>query len=285
MTIDILSDLHTDFYFHRPPDEKKILSLYGNALREGGDVLVVAGDLGHNNRQSLQVLRKIREVFGYRYILCVLGNHDHYLIDPEAAGNYRNSSLRRAERMRKMINDEEGMRCLDGDVLEIDGVRFGGCDGWYDGRYIQRHFPGEGSAKETEEFVSRLWRGTMADSRYLKGMDWRGHAEREKEKLRRIHDRVDVMITHVNPSIEREHTSPRYRDMETTGFFTFDGAEFLEKGSMKYWIFGHSHERIEYETHGVKCLCNAMGYPGESMDGRGVEPMRMVFDHGGENDS
>lgn len=32
---------------------------------------------------------------------------------------------------------------------------------------------------------------------------------------------------------------------------------------MKYWIFGHTHEQIEYSEHNVKCLCNPFGYPKE----------------------
>ena len=33
---------------------------------------------------------------------------------------------------------------------------------------------------------------------------------------------------------------------------------------MKYWIFGHAHDVIEYNLHNVKCICNPMGYPLES---------------------
>ncbi len=32
---------------------------------------------------------------------------------------------------------------------------------------------------------------------------------------------------------------------------------------MKYWIYGHTHDAMEYELHEVKCICNSLGYPGE----------------------
>ena len=51
---------------------------------------------------------------------------------------------------------------------------------------------------------------------------------------------------------------------ETTGFFTFDGSKYLKEGSMKYWIFGHTHDQTEFEMEGVKCICNPMGYPSEN---------------------
>jgi DNA repair exonuclease SbcCD nuclease subunit len=275
MKIDILSDLHIDFYFRGKPTEDSVRKLYGNILG-GGDMLVVAGDLGHDNRQNIRTLKVVREVFGYRHILCVLGNHDYYLVDHAGREKYFHRSAFRAQRMREIINGEEGMRALDGEVVEIDGVRFGGCDGWYDGAYILEHFRKKDDAY-MDAYVSMLWRRTMSDARYVLGMDWREYAEVQKEKLRRIHREVDVMVTHVNPSIRKEHTPGKYRDLDTTGFFTFDGEEFLENGGMKYWIFGHTHDRTEYELHGVGCLCNPMGYPGENMNGPAPGPMRIVL--------
>ena len=277
MKIDILSDLHVDFYFRKKPTEASVRTLYEKALSldgEAGDVLVVAGDLGHHNRQNIRTLKVVREVFGYRHILCVLGNHDYYLLDHAGRENYFHRSAFRAQRMREIINGEEGMYALDGGVVEIEGVKFGGCDGWYDGSYIERHFPKKNET-DMDDYIHRLWERTMADARYILGLKWREYAEIQKEKLRRIHREVDVMITHVNPSIRKEHSDVKYREEEMTGFFTFDGEDLLEEGSMKYWIFGHTHERTEYELHGVRCLCNPMGYPEGSMYGRAIRPMRI----------
>ena len=52
---------------------------------------------------------------------------------------------------------------------------------------------------------------------------------------------------------------------------------WVESGSMEYWIFGHTHERMEYEAYGVKCHCIPMGYPGESLNGMGVTHMRIEW--------
>ncbi len=273
MKIDILSDLHIDFYFRKKPTEDKIQSLYKNLLGNA-DVLIVAGDIGHYNKQNIQTLKLIKEVFGYRHILCVLGNHDYYLIDGSSQRNYNYRSFFRAERMRELINSVEGMYCLDGDIIEIDGVKFGGCDGWYDGEYIRRHF-----WKKDEEYmkgyISLLWRRTMADADYLFDMDWQAYAGLQKEKIRSIYQETDVMITHINPSIKKEHTHKKFRDEDTTGYFTFDGEEFLKNGSMRYWIFGHTHDRTEYKEHGVQCLCNPMGYPNENMNGNCARAMHI----------
>lgn len=50
-------------------------------------------------------------------------------------------------------------------------------------------------------------------------------------------------------------------------FFSFNGHKFMEDGRMKYWVFGHTPDRLEYEHHGVTCICNPFGYPSESLYG------------------
>lgn len=267
MIIDILSDIHIDFYFRFNPTPQAVESIYShiftdNQKRDPGDVLIIAGDLGHNNRQNIKTLILIKQIFGYRHIICVLGNHDYYLVDLHTRMGYESNSLLRAENMRKLINKEEGMHCLDGEVIEIDGIRIGGCDGWYDGKYTKKHF-----YKRSDKYLDTLWNNTMADSHYIEGMDWLDYSKKEKEKIEKIYQDIDVMVTHINPSINKEHTSHSFREEQSTGFFTFDGSRYLENGSMKYWIYGHTHTEMEYEVFGVKCICNPMGYPGENGNG------------------
>ena len=271
MTIDILSDLHLDFYFSKKPRAEAVQSVYGhiftnNQKRKVGDILVIAGDLGHYNTQNIRVLELIKEVFGYKHIVCVLGNHDYYLLDNASKNNYRHKSLNRVEKMRERINEIDGMYCLDGNIIEIEGVHIGGCDGWYDGEYIRKHF-NKKSEGYMNTHVSMLWQRTMADAHYIFGMDWQPYAKQEKDKIEKIYKCVDIMITHVNPSTEKEHTDKMYRNEDTTGYFTFDGLKYLKEGSMKYWIYGHTHTVAEHEIDGVKCICNPMGYPSESDNG------------------
>jgi len=74
MIIDILSDLHIDFYFRHYITSEAVESIYAhiftdNGTRNVGDVLVIAGDLGHYNNQNIEVLKLIKEVFKYRHII------------------------------------------------------------------------------------------------------------------------------------------------------------------------------------------------------------------------
>ena len=145
MTIDILSDLHLDFYFKRHlTTGENIISLFrpiltDNGKREVGNILIIAGDIGHYNEQNIEVLKIFQKEF-YKHIICVLGNHDYYLVSSEAKYTFEDDSFKRVEDMQKLINQEKNMYCLDGEVIEIEGIRFGGADSWYDGSYIQKYF-------------------------------------------------------------------------------------------------------------------------------------------------
>lgn len=266
MKIDILSDLHIDFYFN--PKEKiedeEIKKLYEPIIkkdnREIGDVLIVPGDIGHYNHQNIKVLKYFKEHY-YKHIICILGNHDYYLVDKDSKLQFKDS-FARAEEMRLRINREENLYCLDGNVIEIEGIKFGGCDSWYNDGYLKRKFPNEDSPVKS---TNQMWHNCINDSKFIFGIEnFNDIFEIEKPKIEAVYKNCDVMITHINPSCKDENISERYQNNQSNTFFTFEGEEYLKNGSMKYWIFGHTHDELEYEEHNVKCICNPFGYPSES---------------------
>jgi len=271
MTIDILSDLHFDYYFPSSSElsEDAVKSIFDpiffmNRTRETGNVLIVAGDLGHYNKQNLEGL-KIFQKHYYKHIICVLGNHDYYLINPDAQQFYEHDSLNRAKEMRELINSQENMYCLDGNIVEINGVKFGGCDSWYNGSYLIQNKP---IFEPTTESINRLWKSISNDSKYIFGVEnFDDIYKIELPKIEAIYKECDVMITHINPSVKDKHIALSYRDQPSNTFFTFDAESFMATGNMKYWIFGHTHDRIEYEQYGVQCICNPLGSPQESYYG------------------
>lgn len=262
MTIDILSDLHLDFYFRTSGvDEDTVKTRLSHIFKDHvpADMLIVTGDLGHDNDQNAVILHYLKKIYGYKYIICVLGNHDYYLINTSNKSDYAFNSINRVEGMRNMINNQENMFCLNGEIIEIEGIRIGGCDSWYDGSYIKKHFN-----RTDDTWINQLWKHSLNDANYILGVTWQDLWQQEKEKIEKIYQEVDIMITHVNPSIAKKHTDRKYQEELTTGFFCFDGEKYLKQGSMKYWIYGHTHDAMEYELHGVKCICNPLGYPGEA---------------------
>ena len=185
MKIDILSDLHFDNYFYNKYSKDDVIKFYSQIIdfNNCGDVLVIAGDLGHNNHQNIKILKILKEF--YKNIVCVLGNHDY-------------------------IN-----------ILEIENF-----DDFY---------------------------------------------EMEKPKIEKVYKDCDVMITHINPSVKDENMNSKYKNNLSNTFFCFDGEEYLKNGNMKYWIFGHNHDVIEYKEHNVTCICNPVGYHNESGNGKWIK--------------
>ena len=172
MKVDFLSDLHIDFYFDpkQKIKDENIKKLYHPIItednREIGDVLIIAGDIGHYNHQNIRVLKYLKEHY-YKHIICVLGNHDYYLLGIEAKSQFKNS-FERVENMRRLINAEKDMYCLNGNFAQIDGVVFGGCDSWYNDGYFSRQYPAQNfSRKSTNE----QWKKIMYDGEMIIGVD------------------------------------------------------------------------------------------------------------------
>lgn len=280
MIVDFLSDLHLDFYFtknNRIKDED-IFRLFNPIItknnREVGEVLIIAGDIGHYNWQNIRVLKYLKDHY-YKHIICVLGNHDYYLIDHESKLQFKDS-FERVNNMRKLINQELNMYCLDGDVIEIEGIKFAGCDSWYNEGYFLKQYPTQNFSKE---IVNKLWKGYVNDSNLIYGIEnfddiWKI----EEPKIESIYKECDVMITHINPSCKDAHISERFQNNASNIFFSFEGEKYRKNGSMKYWIFGHTHEELTYIEDNVNCCCNPLGYPGES--GYGKYVMMQSFEIG-----
>lgn len=191
----------------------------------------------------------------------VLGSHDHYLADRIAIDDYGLSS-NRVNEFKAMVKKEKDMYLLDGNVIEIDGVRIGGAMGWYDGRYVHHNLNPQ--LTKNRQYLENLWFETNPDVHHIFGLDtFDGYLEDEMQKIEAVHKNCDIMVTHINPSIKDVHTARHFRRAGTTGFFTFDGTSFLMNTSAKYWIFGHSHDQSMLVRHEVKCVLNPLGYPNE----------------------
>lgn len=250
--IDVVSDLHFDFYPAPAPSFAQTI-----VPKKPSEVLVIAGDLGHSNVQNAHLVRALRETGGYGRALVVSGNHDMYL-DPKSR-QYEDSWERLAE-MRELLQQIPSVQVLDGERLELEGVRFCGLGMWYDMSF------GLGRGYFKEELVS-LWHRLNNDSRYIRwgetGMD--AFMAEQRQKLQAAAGEVDVMITHVGPDWRR--ASPQYLQDPTTSFFFFDGEEEVRR-MRGTWIFGHTHDRSDAQVGACRLLNAALGYPWEIGDRR-----------------
>lgn len=277
LSVSILSDLHFDSHFPLSGVTEALVRKFFNPIftpnnQNPAYVLVIAGDLGHDNDQNITIIKLLRQ-FYFKHIICVLGNHDYYLINSKIAAHYDNDSFKRSQEMRDKLNAIDGVYCLDGNVIEIDGVRFGGCDSWYDGQYVLHHL--NPHYEYDLDHVQSLWKHTMNDAHYMPNIKrfdelW----DIEKPKIEAVYQQCDVMITHVMPSINPEHVDKIYRSDKATGYFTFDGQKYLKDTTAHTWIYGHSHSNQDVQVNGVRMVANQLGYRNEAIT-NGLQDKRL----------
>ncbi|MDD2781922.1 metallophosphoesterase [Sulfuricurvum sp.] len=277
LSVSILSDVHFDSYFPSyGVTETMVRKLFDPIFAPDGmkpaDVLIIAGDLGHYNGQSYTIIKMLHEIY-FKHIICVLGNHDYYLINRIQMDDYDLNSFKRVQEMRDLLNSINGVHCLDGNIVEIEGIRFGGCDSWYDGQYVLHNL--NPHYEHCMDYVRNLWKYTMNDAHNMPNIKrfdelW----EIEEPKIEAVYQQCDVMITHVMPSINPEYVDKMYRSDKVTGFFCFDGEKYLKKTTAHTWIYGHSHMNQDIEVHGVRMLANQLGYRNEAIK-NGLQDKRL----------
>lgn len=257
MRVHYFSDPHIDMWFpFAKIDEQRVNILFDWSLPlKKEEVLVIAGDLGHSNSQNKDFLLLLQKHF--EHIVFVLGNHDYWLF-PDCDAKVFNTSVERVKDMRQWAQKQPNIYCLDGDVVEINGIKFGGCDSWYDGTYYTNN--------DSEHNLLKIhWREWMNDSKYIDSIDsYSDVFAQELPKIETVYNKCDVMITHVCPSILKKHSQREDGDEKKAAFYCFDGTQFIKNGSMKYWIFGHTHRLLQEEYLKKQLLCNAIGYPNKS---------------------
>ncbi|WP_407921050.1 metallophosphoesterase family protein [Brevibacillus brevis] len=256
---DLISDVHLDFWVKVENPLHKMVPQIKNFIKGilpdvHHKTLVIAGDLGHYNWQNKILIEELKQI--YEHILIVPGNHDYYLVSANQEKQYRGKSLNRVIEMKETCSLLTNVHYLDGDMVEIDGITYGGVGMWYDFSY------GMKVLGYLEEALYSKWWDIMNDSRLIKGLLDKSFtfADEEKKKLDAIIESSNVIITHVGGDWSKVD-----RDL-VNSFYFFDGSPYFSKLEGKIWCFGHTHQRYDYEAYGCRFVNAALGYPDESDD-------------------
>jgi len=266
MKIDYISDLHIDFWINelnvvKPKFVKQINDYVNNILPNNpGDVLIIAGDLSHYNRHSKYALKLFKNI--YNNVIIVPGNHDLYLINKSQQKKYNYNSMNRLNDL-KRICDELNVYFLDGNVININNVNFGGTGSWYD--------------LYNDDLIIK-WQNVMNDSKLIydgipqyvysmysspKRIPWNTQLDwnNEYNKLKELsNQKIDVFITHIGLNIPYEN--------EYNCFYFTDNLDLIKKSGAKIHIHGHTHENLNYVKNDIKILCNPLGYKSENTNNK-----------------
>ena len=269
--IDFISDIHVDFWIpSKLPQGQKLFQKVSEYVEDtlkpqDGDVLVIAGDIGHYFSQDTLVLKKLKEY--YERIVIVRGNHDMYLVSKNLQEKYNFDSFSRTLEMKRFCNENE-IYYLDGDSIDIKGFKFGGVGMWYN--------------TPTNDDIE-YWKTTMNDSNLImKGrpytvsygygarhkvntFDTQGYYLQEVQKLKELSKKdIDVLVTHIIPTLIPEEKMPQqYAGDKSNMFYMSDNKEIVKEMNPELVIFGHTHIQYDMNIDGIQYVCNPLGYKSE----------------------
>jgi len=247
---DYTSDLHLDF--REGTNSPFIQDYFANKKSK---YLIIAGDIGHSINGNIEFLKYLKDVVGYDEVFVVLGNHDRYIFRNKYSEKFR-TGKEKAIATRKLYTDI-GIKVLDGDSYEVGGITIGGADGWYDGKH--------GSIDIDEKDGLERWRNTLNDFHFGATTNFYETFQEEISKIISLQNKVDIMVSHVRPTISDKHTNSKFKGSRANSYFGFDyEQQLLEDTKLKVWVFGHVHDVGKYTVGKVSLLTNPVGYPFES---------------------
>lgn len=275
MKIAYCSDLHVDFWVsevnpQNPKTKTKLKKYIEDILKPvPADVLIVAGDIGHYNLQNIELLKLLKEY--YAHVIVVTGNHDMYLINQSTSKKYKHDSFKRLTEFYNFCS-ANGIVCLNGTKVTIDGITIGGTSMWY-------NLPRE------SDIIG--WKTSMNDSRLIKSgkvnefyvplaysggywhiestFDTQKYYENEVAKLRDLGE-CDVFVSHVLPIVMPDDVrDSRYSKNDRFNiFYESDNIELLKATGATKCIFGHTHINAKFQQDGIDFYASAIGYPSEN---------------------
>lgn len=258
---DVISDLH--FTHHIKNTDKKIERFIIDKINPRSEYIIIAGDIANSIYDILSFFKVLKRF--YKRIIFVFGNHDFYFTNSER--KKFDSYIERQEYLKKELI-KLNIDILDGNVIEIEGKKLGGSSSWYDFSYTKKIRP-----TMTNEQIADNWSYYMNDGNYIKGLKKDNNTDtydsiqefayREKQKIANIYECCDIIVTHISPLNELTFVEDKYKYDTLTGAYFFDGMYFVEHTNAKYWIYGHTHSKQEFEVYDTKCIANPLGYPHE----------------------
>lgn len=216
--------------------------------------LILAGDIWEGTRCLMHAeeswMAKLAE--RYRYVICVLGNHDYW----------GENLTKFPTKFKNMLKDLHlnNVYLLDNETINLEGVRFVGGTMWTDFNNL-------------DPFT--LWRAKdyMNDYRYIRvGDNYRkllsDDIVREHRKARfeifnnakkDENTRKIVCVTHHSPSFQSMGEQFKHVG-DANGYYHSELGNEIVDTEIDYWIHGHTHNPTDYMIGNTRIINNATGY-------------------------
>jgi Icc-related predicted phosphoesterase len=224
MKIDISSDLQLDHW--KSSEITKVIDLF-----EGGDLLLLAGDLGSQAYEGFLNTRNFLEKVSqkYDYVVHTLGNHDFYnpyIVEPKEDFSYLPSS--------------DYVKCINRDIFRFKGVTIAACFAWYETG------PELNDVNFIKDAISFSRDQKKKDFEFLEGL---------------VGQQVDILMTHC--PLSAKTIDPRFSGDPLNKYYHHDREDLIKRINPKLYVSGHIHNQTTYSVGNTICVSHPMGYKKE----------------------
>jgi predicted phosphodiesterase len=241
----VLSDIHLEFR----KNVNNISQLISIPFDSKNINLLLAGDIGYPTDERFWTFIKSCSEY-YRRVYFVTGNHEYYRQDDEMTMDQIDDIIK--ENVKKYDNvyflhnstiyDEENDATIIGSTL------------W---SYIPHQwlYYIESTINDYNLIYTKTWKLTAPDSvkLYEKNVDWLKKAIKDaKGKI--------IIMTHHLPTFKLVHE--KYVGSVINHAFA-SNLEYLTNENVKYWVCGHTHNKMTADIDTCKYVVNPFGYPSE----------------------
>lgn len=249
MKIRLLSDLHTEF---RLPYKTHQMSEY-----RGEDVLVLAGDIASGATNTQTVIKHFLDC-GFPRVVYVPGNHEYY----------GNSIKHFDDAMIDFAETTRGVHFLRPGMVDIDGILF--CGGTLWTNFMDNPISQSVCKRVINDFrqINNFQTRNAYDLYYK-------HLESIKQSYEQRNNRPVVVVTHFLPA--RECIAPRWRGGDLVNdYFANDLGSMIREMQNTTWLFGHTHDAMDFQLGSTRLVCNPHGYYNALNDGVGFDPFKVI---------
>ena len=278
--IGYASDFHMDFYIDSKYsgdslDKRVVFYVEKYLLPEDCDVMILSGDLSHYTKQIFSLITYLKQ---YANSIIVLdGNHEKYLVSKSQMKQYNKNSFRKINEIKEWCLEEEDVYFLDGNIIELWGLRIGGTCNWYD-LPTQAHLEQWNQVLNDSNYIIEdkepiTIKYAYSYSEKISQWDTQSYRQSEKNNLIKIsNEGVDIFVTHICPIIiPDQFQNQKYIGDKNNIFYMTDDIDIIKASNAKICIFGHQHDVKTFEEENIEFKINAQGYPKENLDFSGFK--------------
>jgi hypothetical protein len=225
----------------------------------GEDVLVLAGDIASGATNTMDVIKHFLDC-GFPRVVYVPGNHEYY------GGTVKYFD----DKLLNLCEQTRGAHFLRPGTVTLDGVMFTGATLWT--CFADNFFSQSAAKRAINDFRQiRNFTTSHAYDLYYKHLDY------IKSSYETRGDKPVVVVTHFLPA--RECIAPRWRADGglLNDYFANDLGSWIADMKNTTWLFGHTHDAMDFEIGTTRLVCNPHGYYNAINDGVGFDPHKTII--------